>query len=101
VGRWYNRAMTSYPVHHIPQAGSGLEASQRELRAPGRGEVRVRVEACGVCHTDLASGVMAASYPIVPGHKIAGVVDEVREGVGAWSPGDRGPARFWVVLTTP
>jgi D-arabinose 1-dehydrogenase-like Zn-dependent alcohol dehydrogenase len=81
--------MPSYPVHHIPQAGSGLEASQRELRAPGRGEVRVRVEACGVCHSDVVSGVMAASYPIVPGHEIAGVVDEVGDDVEAWSPGDR------------
>ena len=89
VGRWYNRTMPSYPAQHIPRPGSDLEAAHRELRRPGRGEVRVRVEACGVCHSDVLSGVMAASYPVVPGHEIAGVVDEVGAGVETWSPGDR------------
>ncbi len=47
------------------------------------------MEACGVCHSDVFSAQMAASYPIVPGHEIAGVVETVGDGVDAWVPGDR------------
>ena len=81
--------MTSVRVQHLPTTGSGLEPSERELGPPGRGEVVVRVEACGVCHSDVLSTQLAASYPIVPGHEIAGVVDSVGDGVEAWGPGDR------------
>lgn len=65
---------------------------QRELTEPQPGEVRVRVEACGVCHTDafVAEGMRAdRSKPIVPGHEIVGVIDAVGAGVHAWLLGDR------------
>jgi D-arabinose 1-dehydrogenase-like Zn-dependent alcohol dehydrogenase len=81
--------MTVTRVQQIPATGSGLESGERELRPPGRGEVVVAVEACGVCHSDVFSAQMAASYPIVPGHEIAGVVETVGDGVDAWVPGDR------------
>jgi D-arabinose 1-dehydrogenase-like Zn-dependent alcohol dehydrogenase len=81
--------MPSVDVQQIAEAGGGLEPSRRDQRDPGRGEVRVRVEACGVCHSDTLSAVLAASYPIVPGHEIAGVIDAVGDGVEGWAPGDR------------
>ncbi|WP_433382545.1 alcohol dehydrogenase catalytic domain-containing protein [Actinoplanes sp. CA-142083] len=66
---------------------------ERELREPGPGEVRIRVEACGVCHSDAlaAFGLFRAdpATPIIPGHEIAGVVDAVGDGVRRWRAGDR------------
>jgi D-arabinose 1-dehydrogenase-like Zn-dependent alcohol dehydrogenase len=76
-------------VQQLPSAGGSLEVAEREQRDPGRGEVRVRVEACGVCHSDVLSSFLANSYPIVPGHEIAGVIDAIGDGVGNWSPGAR------------
>ena len=76
-------------VHEFPTAGGSLEKAERQQRDPGHGEVRVRVEACGVCHSDMLSSFLASSFPIVPGHEIAGVIDTVGEGVERWSPGDR------------
>jgi propanol-preferring alcohol dehydrogenase len=64
----------------------------RELSDPQPGTVRIKVEACGVCHTDMlaAEGMRAdPSSPIVPGHEIAGVIDAVGAGVRAWHAGDR------------
>ncbi|MCU4182739.1 alcohol dehydrogenase catalytic domain-containing protein [Acidiferrimicrobium sp. IK] len=81
--------MPSVHVQQIPETGADLEAAERDIRDPGRGEVRVRVEACGVCHSDVLSAQLAASYPIVPGHEIAGVIDAVGDGVDAWAPGQR------------
>jgi D-arabinose 1-dehydrogenase-like Zn-dependent alcohol dehydrogenase len=76
-------------VFQFPSPGSTLEAGEREQRDPARGEARVRVEACGVCHSDSASAYLASTYPIVPGHEIAGVVEAVGAGVSAWRVGDR------------
>ncbi len=81
--------MTTFAVQHIPAPGGALEPARRTERDPGPGEVRVRVEACGVCHSDTLSAVLASTYPIVPGHEIAGVVDAVGDGVAHWEPGDR------------
>jgi D-arabinose 1-dehydrogenase-like Zn-dependent alcohol dehydrogenase len=81
--------MVTVDVQQIPSAGGGLEASQREQRDPGRGEVRIRVEACGVCHSDVLSTQLAASYPMVPGHEVAGVIDALGDGVDGWHTGDR------------
>ncbi|MEO6082503.1 MAG: alcohol dehydrogenase catalytic domain-containing protein [Umezawaea sp.] len=62
----------------------------RELRPPAPREVRVLVEACGICHTDaFAVSGASAERPVVPGHEIVGVVDAVGAGVTAWSVGDR------------
>ncbi|MDP9408759.1 MAG: alcohol dehydrogenase catalytic domain-containing protein [Actinomycetota bacterium] len=63
---------------------------ERDVPEPGRGQVRVRVTACGVCHSDVMAKVgMATAYPRVPGHEVAGVVDAVGEGVEQWQPGQR------------
>jgi D-arabinose 1-dehydrogenase-like Zn-dependent alcohol dehydrogenase len=59
---------------------------------PGPGEVRVKVEACGVCHSDVlaVTGAMpGTSYPRIPGHEVIGVVDQLGDGVRAWTVGQR------------
>jgi D-arabinose 1-dehydrogenase-like Zn-dependent alcohol dehydrogenase len=69
-----------------------LELVQRELVAPPPGQVRIRVEACGVCHSDvmcvegLAPGM---PFPRVPGHELVGTIDAVGEGVVPWKAGQR------------
>ncbi|MGW1888540.1 alcohol dehydrogenase catalytic domain-containing protein [Streptomyces sp. NPDC001970] len=65
---------------------------ERELVDPAPGHVRLKVQACGICHTDVLTleGLRAdASTPVVPGHEIVGVIDAVGAGVTAWRPGDR------------
>jgi D-arabinose 1-dehydrogenase-like Zn-dependent alcohol dehydrogenase len=83
--------MATYRAVQVPEAGADFELVEREVREPGRGEVRVTVQACGVCHSDsiTALGHMPIEYPRVPGHEIAGVVDAVGEGVEDVQPGDR------------
>jgi len=54
--------------------------------------VRIRVQACGVCHSDVITkeGLYPGiSYPRVPGHEVAGTIDQVGAGVNGWSKGDR------------
>src|SRR5881396_2126798 len=75
----------------LEEFGAPLEVQEVELAAPKAGEVLVRLEACGVCHTDLytASGADPSGYaPTVLGHEGAGVVERVGEGVTTVAPGD-------------
>jgi D-arabinose 1-dehydrogenase-like Zn-dependent alcohol dehydrogenase len=84
--------MPTMRVVQIANKGGPFELVERELPQPGAGEVRVKVHACGVCHSDsIAKDGLFPSvpYPIVPGHEIAGVVDAVWEGVIGWSVGTR------------
>jgi alcohol dehydrogenase/propanol-preferring alcohol dehydrogenase len=84
--------MATMRVIQVAEKGGPLELVTRPLPEPGRGEVRVKVEACGVCHSDsIAKDGLFPSvpYPIVPGHEIAGVVDAVGEGVVDWPVGTR------------
>jgi D-arabinose 1-dehydrogenase-like Zn-dependent alcohol dehydrogenase len=77
-------------VINAPNAEARIE--ERNRPSPGRGEVLIRVHACGVCHGDLMLQLGQfpfARYPVVPGHEIAGVVEEVGEDVGKLHPGDR------------
>src|SRR5262245_57633019 len=75
----------------VPRAGGPFELVEREIPSPGPGQVRVRVEANGICHSDVLTkdGLFPIDYPRVPGHEVAGVVDAVGEGVTAWKKGDR------------
>jgi len=69
-----------------------LEVVQRELTAPQPGKVRIRVEACGVCHSDALTvdGLSTdIRYPRVPGHEVVGKIDALGEGVSAWKLGQR------------
>jgi D-arabinose 1-dehydrogenase-like Zn-dependent alcohol dehydrogenase len=76
----------------VPEAGGPFELVEREIPEPGRGEARVRVQACGICHSDSLAkegGFPGTSYPIVPGHEIAGVIDALGDGVEGWETGQR------------
>ena len=68
----------------LPAVGAPLELVERPVPEPGPGEARVRIEACGVCGSDLflqAGGFGAEKLPVVPGHEAAGVIDAVGPGV--------------------
>ena len=64
----------------ISKPGGDLELVERDIPEPGAGQVRVKVEACGICHSDMLvkEGMWPGlQYPRVPGHEIAGRVDAV------------------------
>jgi D-arabinose 1-dehydrogenase-like Zn-dependent alcohol dehydrogenase len=76
----------------IPKAGADFEMVEREIPQPDAGQVRIKVQACGVCHSDLFTkeGVWPGiEYPRVPGHEVAGVIDELGDGVSEWHKGQR------------
>jgi D-arabinose 1-dehydrogenase-like Zn-dependent alcohol dehydrogenase len=86
----------------LPEIGAPLRLTRRPVPEPGAGEVRVRVEACGVCGSDvfLQKGGFgdSISLPVIPGHEAAGVVDALGEGVTAVAVGDQVALYY---ITTP
>ena len=68
-----------------------LELVRKPIRDPGPGEVRIRIDACGVCHSDSATveGILPIEWPRVPGHEVVGRIDLVGEGVEGWVVGQR------------
>ena len=76
----------------IPKPGGDFEIVEREIPNPQAEHVRVKVQACGICHSDVLTkdGLWPGiQYPRVPGHEIAGIVDELGEGVTTWKKGQR------------
>jgi D-arabinose 1-dehydrogenase-like Zn-dependent alcohol dehydrogenase len=75
----------------VSRPGGDFEIVEREMPQPGPGQVRIRVLACGVCHSDVITkeGVMPIEYPRVPGHEVAGTIDELGPGVTDWKKGER------------
>jgi D-arabinose 1-dehydrogenase-like Zn-dependent alcohol dehydrogenase len=76
----------------VPKAGADFEVVEREIPAPGPGQVRIRVQACGVCHSDVLAkegSWPGLVYPRVPGHEVAGVIDEAGPGVTQWKKGEQ------------
>src|SRR5437016_2320855 len=76
----------------ISKPGGDWELVEREISEPGAGQVRVKVEACGICHSDVLvkEGLWPGiQYPRVPGHEVAGHVDAVGSGVANWKSGQR------------
>jgi D-arabinose 1-dehydrogenase-like Zn-dependent alcohol dehydrogenase len=76
----------------VEKPGAPLELVTREVPGPKAGEVLVRVEACGVCHSDsvtVAGLFPFIKYPRVPGHEVIGKVESVGDGVIQWKPGQR------------
>lgn len=75
----------------VPAAGEPFEHVERPIPEPDADEVRVAVEACGICHSDayVKEGTYPVEYPRTPGHEIAGRVDAVGDDVSSWSEGDR------------
>src|SRR5690348_2582740 len=84
--------MSKMRVVQVSRAGGPLELVERDIPEPERGWVRVKVEACGVCHSDslVKEGLWPGiQYPRVPGHEVIGVVDSVGERVKPWKKGQR------------
>jgi len=76
----------------VPKAGADFQIVERDIPEPGPGQVRIRVQACGVCHSDVLAkegGWPGLVYPRVPGHEVAGVIDEAGSGVTQWKKGQR------------
>jgi len=76
----------------IAKAGADFEIVEREIPTPGPGHVRIKVRACGVCHSDVLTKEGAwpgMQFPRVPGHEVVGTVDEVGDGVSSWKVGQR------------
>lgn len=79
-------------VAQISKPGGDFEIVERQIPEPGAGEVRVKVQACGVCHSDVFTkeGVWPGiQFPRVPGHEVAGTVDKLDAGVSEWKKGQR------------
>jgi D-arabinose 1-dehydrogenase-like Zn-dependent alcohol dehydrogenase len=83
---------TTMQTAQISKPGGDWEVVEREIPEPGPGHVRVKVEACGMCHSDMfvKEGLWPGlAYPRVPGHEIAGHIDTVGDNVTAWNKGQR------------
>jgi len=84
--------MAKMKAVQVPKPGADFEIIEKEIPQLGPGQVRIRVQACGICHSDsvvkenLLPGI---TYPRVPGHEVAGVIDEVGGGVTTWKKGQR------------
>ena len=84
--------MSTMRVMQVTKPNAPLELVERPIPDPPAGSVRIRVEACGICHSDAltTSGAMPGiEYPRVPGHEVAGVIDAIGDGVVGWSEGTR------------
>jgi len=85
-------AVATMKAAQISKPGAAFEIVQREIPEAEAGQVRIKVQACGVCHSDVlvAEGVLPwIQYPRVPGHEVAGIIDEVGPGVTVWEAGQR------------
>ncbi len=76
----------------VARPGGNFEIVEREIPKPEAGQVRIKVQACGVCHSDALTkegSWPGIQYPRVPGHEIAGLIDELGAGVTSWREGQR------------
>ena len=84
--------MATMRVVQVPRPNGSFEIVERPVPDPGPGSVRVKVQACGICHSDslVKEGTYPGiQYPRVPGHEVAGVIDAVGAGVAGWTRGQR------------
>jgi D-arabinose 1-dehydrogenase-like Zn-dependent alcohol dehydrogenase len=85
-------AVATMKVAQVSRPGGDFQVVEREIPQPGTGQVRIRVQACGVCHSDVFTKEgwwPGIQYPRIPGHEVAGVIDELGAGVSAWTTGQR------------
>jgi alcohol dehydrogenase len=85
-------AMAKMRAMVVQKAGGPLRSEERDIPVPGPQQMRIRVQACGVCHSDSVTveGLFPGiQYPRIPGHEVIGVVDAIGEGVQGWSVGAR------------
>jgi D-arabinose 1-dehydrogenase-like Zn-dependent alcohol dehydrogenase len=84
--------MATMRVVQVSRPSGPFEIVERPIPEPGAGAVRIKVDACGICHSDAVTkeGLFPGmQYPRVPGHEVAGVIDAVGPGVPGWEPGQR------------
>src|SRR5260370_31200647 len=84
--------MAPMKAAQVPKPGADFEIVEREIPKPGAGEVRIKVQACGICHSDVFTKEgqwPGIQYPRVPGHEVAGIIDEPGDGVSGWNKGQR------------
>lgn len=84
--------MPKMKIAVVPKPGADFVIEEREIPTPGAGQVRIKVQACGVCASDhlVKDGLMPwIQYPRSPGHEVAGIIDEVGQNVTAWKKGQR------------
>jgi propanol-preferring alcohol dehydrogenase len=84
--------MPTMQAMQISKAGGDFESVEREIPEPQPSQVLIKIEACGICHSDAfvkEGGFPGLEFPRVPGHEIAGRIESVGDGVIAWSPGER------------
>jgi len=84
--------MATMKAVQISKANGAFELVERERPVPEPGQVRIKVQACGVCHSDSwakEGSFPGVHYPLVPGHEIAGIIDAVGPGVNTWKTGQR------------
>ena len=84
--------LTQMKSAQVSKPGAYFELVERAIPEPDAGHVRIKVQACGICHSDVLTkdGLWPGiEYPRVPGHEVAGVIDEVGDGISAWKKGQR------------
>src|SRR6202795_3846267 len=85
-------AAATMKVVQVPKPGGNFEIVEREIPKPGPTEVRIKVQACGICHSDAFTkdgSWPGIQYPRVPGHEVVGLVDELGDRVTEWKKGQR------------
>src|SRR6516165_4194479 len=85
-------AVAPMKVAQVPKPGGEFEIVDREMPEPSTGHVRIKVQACGVCHSDVLAkegSWPGIQYPRVPGHEVVGVIDKLGAGVSNWKNGQR------------
>ena len=85
-------AVVPMKAAQVPKPGADFQIVEREIPKPGAGEVRIKVQACGVCHSDVFTKEgqwPGIQYPRVPGHEVVGMIDELGAGVTDWNKGQR------------
>jgi len=84
--------MATMKVAEVPSPGADFRIVEREIPKPDSGHVLIKVQACGVCHSDVLTkdgSWPGIQYPRVPGHEIAGIIEELGAGVSVWTKGQR------------
>src|SRR4051794_37854539 len=87
-----NTALAPMMVAQIAKPGGDFEIVEREIPTAPQGQVRIKVQACGICHSDalVKDGLWPGiQYPRIPGHEVVGILDELGAGVAGWRLGQR------------
>jgi D-arabinose 1-dehydrogenase-like Zn-dependent alcohol dehydrogenase len=85
-------AVAPMKVAQVREPGADFQIVEREIPDPGVGHVRIKVQACGVCHSDALTkegSWPGIEYPRVPGHEVVGIIDAVSDGASGWTMGQR------------